>query len=253
MRRSDDAPTIAALGLLAYLAADLAHHVLGHAMACRAVGGAVLSIAATAVSCSKTGAIIDLAGPAASLLTGLMAWMAARAFQSRPTARLFLILVAAFNLFWFEGQLAYSAAFGTDDWNQLIIGLGGALALKAGLVAVGLVAYGATVKGLETALGDFATPPAGRVWRIAVIAYTAAVVTALITAATDPGGPAAMLTRAAPQALLPIGILLLRPSPSPSPKPLVDRRPVLIAVALIALAASVLFLGPGLHPHAPGG
>src|SRR5436309_2789518 len=84
----------------------VSHHALGHGGACFALGGRINSLSSIFVDCSLTGTAIDLAGPFANLALGLLALLAMR--FARPTsasARLFLILVAAFNLFWFELQL----------------------------------------------------------------------------------------------------------------------------------------------------
>src|SRR5580658_2205809 len=94
----DNLATVGAIGLLAYVSADVAHHALGHGAACLALGGRIRSLSSVFVNCSVTGAVIDLAGPFANLVTGLAAALCIRVVHrtSTPT-RLFFILVAAFN------------------------------------------------------------------------------------------------------------------------------------------------------------
>jgi hypothetical protein len=67
----DNVATIGAIGLVAYVAADGAHHALGHGTACLALGGRIRSLSSIFVDCSLTGSAIDLAGPFANLVVGL--------------------------------------------------------------------------------------------------------------------------------------------------------------------------------------
>jgi hypothetical protein len=93
---TDDLATITSLGLLAYLAADVAHHLLGHAAACKLSGGKVILITSQVVQCTNTGAAEDLAGPAASLCVGVLTYLASRLLRGlSPTQRLLLSLIAA--------------------------------------------------------------------------------------------------------------------------------------------------------------
>ena len=128
----DNVATIGAIGLLAYVAADGAHHALGHGTACLALGGRIRSLSSIFVDCSLTGSAIDLAGPFANLVVGLGAVLCCAVLccavlccavlcirivhRTSIAMRLFFILVAAFNLLWFGLQLVFSAATRTDDW-----------------------------------------------------------------------------------------------------------------------------------------
>ena len=99
LEKRDDLLTVAALGLLAYLTADVAHHFLGHGGACWLAGGQILRLSSIVLTCSVTSPLIDLAGPIANFLVGVIAlWMAGA--TARGTLKLFATLSAAFNLFW---------------------------------------------------------------------------------------------------------------------------------------------------------
>lgn len=209
---ADDIATVMAAGVLAYLGADVAHHALGHGGACLALGGRILLLSSIQTRCTVTGAAVDVAGPLANLLLGLASWVAAVAVRSeRPALKLLLLMSAGFNLFWLEGQLIFSAAARTDDWDQLIRGLSPSQAWRAGLIAIGAGGYGLTVRGLGAVGGAFGE----RLRRLMVPAYLAAGLTACLTGLRDPGGLPAILHHAAPQALvLPLGLFFLKPSPS---------------------------------------
>ena len=243
MPRSDHPLSIAAIGVLAYLSADVAHHVIGHPAGCLVMGGRITLIAATIVKCTHTGIVVDLAGPAANLLAGLAALvLASRARQG--IMRLFLLLAAAINLFWFDGQIAYSAAAAKDDWNQLILGLGGFPAIRGAFILTGVVAYGTTIYILDRAFAGFARPP-GRLPRLLGMAYAATVAAALLTALFDPAGGTAVV-RAAAQILLPFGLLMLRSPSTPTTEAFVGSSFMAIGAAFIALAMSILLLGRGI-------
>lgn len=95
----DDLAMLVAIGLLAYAAADIAHHVLGHGGACLALGGRIVLLSSIFVDCTVRGSAIDLAGPFANLAVGLAALALAHHLSAASTARLFFALAAGFNLF----------------------------------------------------------------------------------------------------------------------------------------------------------
>lgn len=247
-RSKDDLVTAAAIGLLAYLSADVGHHVLGHGVACLALGGTINSISSVFVNCTIRGAVIDLAGPTANLVVGLaaLALVAGRRYFPRSLS-LFLLLAAAFNLFWFALQLVFSAATMTDDWAWPIHYYGIPNTGRYGMIAIGAVGYWLTVRAIGARL-DF--PSRSRAMYVVTSAWVAAGVIACVTAALDRHPSAAILQHAAPQSLLlAIGLLF---TPSASPNNISDSSALVIArswywitAAAVASVLSVLFLGPG--------
>jgi len=205
---ADNAATRAAIGVVAYVSADVAHHAFGHAAACLALGCRLESLSSVFVQCSCTGATIDLAGPLANLLLGVGALGAAR-FGPRTAAagRLLLLLTAAFNLFYFAGQLVVGAATTTDDWAWPLQHFHIPALVRYGLVAVGSVAYLVTIRLLAAQLAPFAFPRA-RVTTLLSGAWVAAGLVACATAALDHHPLTAIFYHAVPQALLlPLGLL----------------------------------------------
>ena len=242
----DDATTAGAIGLVAYILADAAHHMFGHAAACVVFGGRLQSLTSTHVACTVTGSAVDLAGPAANLIVGVGAWLLAIPVR-RPVVRLFLLLCAGFNLFWLEGQLIFSAATHQDDWAQLIQMLKPQEAMRWGLVLFGASAYLLTVRALGMALRSYASPGPARLRRLMAIAYVAGGIAALATGLRDPGGVHALIYQAGPQALiLPIGILFVRSKSTPSAADPIRFSREWVILAGLLLAASMIWLGPGI-------
>ena len=249
---TDSFATVAAVALIAYVSADVAHHALGHGVACLAQGGRIESLSSVFVRCSCTGAAIDLAGPLANLLLGLGALGTIRfASLTAASARLFWSLTAAFNLFYFAGQLLFSAATRTDDWAWPLRYFHVAEPVRFALMALGCTAYVLTVRLLATQMASFAAPRA-RATALVYCAWTTAGLTACLTAAFDRQPAAALLYHAVPQSLLlPLGLLFV-PVPAARRAALVAAENVLafslpwaMAAAVVGLA-SLLILGPGI-------
>ncbi len=249
---TDNIPTIAAVGLLAYASADIGHHALGHGAACLAGGGRIVSLSSIFVDCTVIGTAIDLSGPLANLLLGLCALVAVRALKrASAAAQLFCILVAAFNLLWFAMQLVFSTATGTDDWAWALHEFHVTGVLRAALIIIGVLAYLATVRITAAELLTYARPRA-RVSMIIWIVWLTAGALACATAALDQHTLVALLRHAAPQSLLnSIGLLFVpglaaKRASSSGARPALDLAISWIVAALIVGAASILFLGPGI-------
>jgi hypothetical protein len=244
----DDLATAAAIGSLAYLSADIAHHALGHAAACLAFGGSIRSLSSIFVNCTLTGAAVDLSGPAANLLLGALAAVVTMAFRrlSRHLG-LFLLLVAAFNLFWFSMQMVCCVATKADDWAWPMHEYKVRLPLRIALVVCGAVAYHFTTRFVGARLG---TSDRKHARRIANSAWLAAGAVACLMAALDHHPLSAIALHAAPQSLaFSIGLLF-------APRSAVQRQPPLrpisrslpwIASAIVATILSMVFLGPGVR------
>jgi len=241
--------TISAIALLAYLSADVAHHALGHAAACLAFGSQINLLSSVLVKCSLTGSAIDLAGPLANVLIALIALVAVRLLRRiSASVRLFLSLVAAFNLFWFWLQLVFSATTMTDDWawfiNQYHIGR----ISRYAMIATGIVGYAVTIRIVARQMAPFASAHV-RAIIIVAIAWVSAGFIACATAAFEPRAVDVILKSALPQSmLLSIGLLLV---PSQAARfasntavatPLPFSR-AWVVMAAFGCAASIILLG----------
>jgi hypothetical protein len=247
----DNVATVGAIGLLAYVSADIAHHALGHGAACLALGGRIRSLPSVFVDCSLTGAAIDLAGPFANLVIGLAALLCVRiVHRTSVAARLFFTLAAAFNLLWFALQLVFSAATRTDDWAWAMQEFHIAGPFRYAMIAIGALLYVLTVQFVGSQMAPFAYPRT-RATTIVGTAWLTAGAIACATAAFDHNAAAAIVRHAAPQSLLlSIGLLFMparaeRSASSDGAATTLTCSVPWIVVAIFIGAASMVFLGPG--------
>ncbi len=247
----DDIATVAATGLVAYVSADIAHHALGHGAACLMLDGRIRLLSSIFVNCSLTGATIDLAGPFANLAVGFVAVLVTRVTTRTSATRLFFVLAAAFNLFWFGLQLAFSAATRTDDWAWAIRYFHVTEPVRYSLIAVGVLVYVFSIRIISVAMAPFAHPR-GRATTIVVAAWLAAGAIACATAAFDRNPASAILRHAAPQSLLLTLGLFFVPgratglSPSEGGDVAIAASIPWIVAAIIVGAVSMVYLGPGI-------
>lgn len=241
---------LAAIGLLAYASADIAHHALGHAGACIALGGRLHALTSIHVACSVTGTAVDLAGPLANLLAGVVAVFCMRAARrAASSSHLFFTLAAAFNLFWFAILLVFSAVSRTDDWAWFLRSQ--PEAMRYALISVGSIAYVLTTRALASELARFASPPS-RARRIAVIAWIVGGNLACTTAAFDLHAATAVVQQAVPQSLLlSLGLLFAparaaRAAASVAQAGAVKFSVAWVAAAVVVAAGSIVLLGPGI-------
>jgi hypothetical protein len=239
---TDDLLALVAIGLLAYASADIAHHVAGHGGMCLAVGGRVRSLSSTFVDCTVRGAAVDLAGPFANLIVGLLAWAAA--LHAQRAARLFLTLACGFNLLWFSLQLVFSAVTRTDDFAWPMVAFHVSESLRYALIASGIVLYVLSVRILRHLLMPFG--PAERARRIVWTAWLTAGVFACFTALVDPHRWHEIAHHAAPQSLaLSVGLLFVPKYIQRSDAPPVARSAPWLLAAIVVAVASLMLLGPG--------
>jgi hypothetical protein len=247
----DSIVTIAAISLVAYVSADVAHHVLGHGGACLALRGQVESLSSVHVKCSVTGSAVDLAGPVANLIVGVGTLLGAHFASRRQVAtHLFCTLAAAFNLFWFAMQLVFSAASRTDDWAWAIQQYHVAEPARYAMIVLGVALYIFFVRAVGQQLAPFAQPIV-RARIIAVTAWVTAGAIAILTAALDHNASSVLLRAAVPQSLLlHIGLLFAparaaRSSLSDGASSYLDVSIPWIVTAVIVGGLSVACLGPG--------
>lgn len=249
--RHDNGLMLAAIALLAYVSADVAHHAAGHGLACLLSGGQIERLSSVFVQCSCKSAFIDLAGPFANLVLGSGALTAVRVMpNAAPPARLFWLLTAAFNLFFFAGQLVFDVALKTDDWAWPMRQYGVPEPLRYGLLLAGCAGYALVVRRLIGELACFAAPP-GRAFKLVYRAWLMAGLIACATALLDTHPAHAIFYQAAPQSMVLTLGLLLAPAPAarralsvPTAAAIGFSLPWVVGAIAVAVA-SLLFLGPG--------
>ncbi len=150
----DDLATVGAIALIAMCLVTFTHEGLGHGGACLALGGRIQLLTSSLFHCGRTSPLIDMAGPAANLLLGAAALaLGAMAAPRRTGLRLFLILVAAFSLFWDGGYLVQAMLIRDgDSYFAARDLLGEALWWRLVLGAVGVAVYGGALLAVSRGL-----------------------------------------------------------------------------------------------------
>lgn len=180
----NDALTVGAVAMLAALTVTVSHEALGHGGVCLAIGGRVTLLTSSLFRCSAPSGLIDLGGPLFNLAVGLAALAASRVVEAgRPVLKLFLILVAAFAVFWEGGYLIKAMLLAEGDlyfaWANLV---GPPSMLVRGVgAAAGLALWLGGVVFATRSLSSLAgTDGARRMGRVVWLAATAATVAAAL-------------------------------------------------------------------------
>ena len=244
--KADDPTTLSALGVLAAMIAALAHEALGHGGACLATGGEITLLTVIWFRCSPGAAIVDLAGPVGGFLAGAGGLaLAAYAARSAVRARLFGLVLGAFALFWFFGQLVSDGLLARDDWNAAATEWGWPWFWRFMAVCGGVLGYAVTVRLVWTIARGLNLRP--RPWRTLVIPYVAGALALIACAAIRPDdGSASEIARAV--GVAPLGYLyaVTRPSLAGDGANRVARSWAWITTAAVSLAAYAAVFGPGL-------
>jgi hypothetical protein len=261
----DDAVTVAAIAVLAFILADVAHEVIGHGAAWAALGGrsGVMTTTRLIVDTHRLteagGRWFSVGGPLGNLFFAGVAWLAQRCVRGLGArGRTFLWLSLAFNLLWAVGYLIYSGVLGIGDWAELVRGAAPDWLWRTLLIVLGgaLFLWSERVLAREmrwiAAAGDRDT--ARRAWRLVLISYLASGAVACAGALPDPRGASQVLLSAAPVTFLgglgllrtPSFLARLPPRPAAAPIP-IARSFGWIAATVLAAVFFAGFLGPGLH------
>lgn len=242
----DDPATLAALGVLAMVAAHVAHEAIGHGGACLAVGGEVTRLTSIFFRCQGATPFTDVAGPLGGLTCGMLALGGlAVAPAGARRARLFLLLTGAVALFWFFGQMARDAALGVDDWAQIAVGS----VWRWPLVALGVAGYAVTLGIAISVARSLAAATPGGTRRRLLVPYGAALVAAVAAGLLWHGDRlGAAKEELLTMGLAPLGYLWAARVAvrHPQASPPVARSWPWIAAAVIAFAAFALTQGLGL-------
>ena len=261
----DDPLTLAALGVLAFALADVAHEALGHGLATVAVGGkAVLLTTCYFNSSGHYSRWIPAAGGLMNLAVGGVSLAALRLFSRMGSLlRYFLILVAAFNLFFAFGYPAYSGVAQFGDWAAVISGCEPHWLWRLMLVVVAVGGYYGSMRLLAKPISAYAgsarEPTRGlldkaRLPRITLIPYVAAMILACLAGVLNPNGWRTMLAAGLPAAAAAFGLTQMdhfvgsrRVEASAAVIDLLPRSFPWIVAAIVVLLFFVGVLGPGIR------
>lgn len=116
----DDAATLLAAGILAYVGETMLHEAVGHGGACLAGGAHITLLAPLFMRCSDSFAALTAAGPAANIAGAFLYWCVLRFAPPRSAIiGLLLWLSFAFNALVASGYLFVGASAEFGDWPAL--------------------------------------------------------------------------------------------------------------------------------------
>jgi len=142
MSRSDDAPTVIAISLLAAMLADVLHEGVGHALVALTTVAQSGVWSTVAWSSQYDSRLVAAGGTLVNLVAGALFWIVLRVTKSAsPQLRLFLLLACAFNLFTGTGYFFFSGVTNFGDWAVVILGMNPYWLWRVGLIVVGMTSY----------------------------------------------------------------------------------------------------------------
>jgi hypothetical protein len=134
--------TLAALGVLAYIAETLLHEAGGHGAVCLLTGGKITLLAPLYMRCSIVTPLMVAAGPAMNVLFCLLSFLALQVRSERAGAlRYFFWLSFCFNGLVAAGYLLVGAATGFGDWGVLFAGIHPDWMWRVSAALIAILAY----------------------------------------------------------------------------------------------------------------
>jgi hypothetical protein len=251
-----NAVTLAAIGALACIAADMVHEAVGHGTASWLVADPILSLSTVALQTAEPSRIVSAAGTTANLIMGALSLLLLRRGRRLTPSAYFLWVFGAFNLF-NVGYLVASAVMNSGDWAAVISGLSPPWLWRCVLALVGIIFYVLSVRWVASfAIGFVARAQVavadGR--RLVWPAYLAGGVVLTVASIFNPISPSLILgSGVGPAFGLNCGFLFLPPiiAGHATDQGVAEARIPFSAFWLIlSLVTSGLFigiLGPGVH------
>jgi hypothetical protein len=262
--QSSNPLTIAAIAILVYIIANVIHEGVGHGATCAFAGGKVVAVTSVYCDCDyehlprDRQRMVQAGGTVANLLFGIAFAAALKLFPSAsPAFRYFLLLSTLVNLFQAGGYLMVSPFAGFGDWKVFLDGMQDKLAWKIALTGAGiLISVGALYFG-RNEIAPFcpADNPlrSQQAWLLTALPYVTGALVCCAVALLNPLDKSLVVTSAAAASLggtcwlLWLGYLAAaHPAVSDLPPATIQFSPVAIGLALAALAAWTLMLGPGI-------
>jgi hypothetical protein len=251
-----NALTLASIGALACIAADMVHEAAGHGIASWLVADPILSLSTVALQTADPSRIVSAAGTTANLIVGVLSLLLLRRLRRLTPSAYFLWAFGAFNLF-NVGYLVASAFMNNGDWAAVISGLSPLLLWRCVLGVVGIILYVLSVRWVASFAIDFVNHRQvaiadGR--RLVWPAYLSAGVVLTVASVFNPISPSLILgSGIGPSFGLNCGFLFVPPviAEHATYRDVGEGRIPFSALWLIAsLSISGLFigiLGPGIH------
>jgi hypothetical protein len=207
----DDKLMLAALGICAYIVADVIHEVIGHGGTCILSGGSISLLSSAFFYSNNGNTLVDIGGPIANILAGILFWLLFNFYKNASTrTKYFFILLIAFNLFWGTGELIYSGLTNKDDWSFLIVALEPIWFWRILLVVVGVILYYTTIRIVSVKVLQITGDDSERRKQLIFVPYLAAGISSCFAALFDLLGSLAAIKEGALETFAgSIGLLLI--------------------------------------------
>jgi hypothetical protein len=248
--------TLASIGALACIAADMVHEAVGHGIASWLVADPVLSLSTVALQNAGPSRVVSAAGTSANLAVGVLSLLLLRRVRTLTPSAYFLWTFAAFNLF-NVGYLVASAAMNNGDWAAVISGLSPPWLWRCLLGLAGLILYVISFRWIASFAIDFVNrrqiaPGDGR--RLVWPAYISAGVVLTVASIFNPISPSLILGSGIGASFgLNCGFLFLPPIIAEhatyhgAGEGRIPFNPSWLTVSVVTSALFIGVLGPGIH------
>jgi hypothetical protein len=146
--------TLAAIGALACIAADMVHEGVGHGTASWLMADPILSLSTVAIQTASPNRFVSAAGTTANLAVGVLSLLLLRRVRTLTPLAYFFWAFGAFNLF-NVGYLVASACMNSGDWAAVIGGLSPSWLWRCVLGLVGTIFYFLSLRWVASFAIDF--------------------------------------------------------------------------------------------------
>jgi hypothetical protein len=192
--------TLAVVGALACIAADMVHETVGHGTASLLMSDPIQSLSTVAIQNARPSRLVSAAGTIANLIVGVFSLLLLRRIRRLTPSAYFLWLFGAFNLF-NVGYLVASACMNSGDWAAVISGLSPSWLLRCLLGLVGIIFYFLSLRWVASFAIDFVNHrqvAVGDSRRLVWPAYLAAGVVLTVASILNPISPRLQLRISSP-------------------------------------------------------
>jgi hypothetical protein len=211
-----DTPTVVSLSALAYIIAVFLHEIMGHGLACVLLGSHNTELGAFYADCAYAGMsdlgirLVALAGPAVSVLVGVVSFMIWRSLsQAAAHGRYLTWLLGTIGLLQATGYLLFSGIIGLGDFGTSRDGALYQLApewvWRVGITVLGVFGYGLVIylslKAMDRMIGGEGAERVRRAQRLALTSYLTGAVVSVLIGLLNPHGLYLVLVSAAASSL----------------------------------------------------
>jgi hypothetical protein len=190
-RVETDLPTIACIGIVAYVLGNLVHEDLGHGGACLLTGGRPLLVTTVNMDCSVDNRLVIAGGSIMNVVAAGLWFLLTRASTS-PHLKYFGWLSMTANMLSAAGYLAFSGIGGFGDWAMFIQGFSPQWEWRVGLAVIGAAAYMLCVRWsllvLRPLIGSDRERRVALARRLSIPPYFAGAIVVCLAGALNPQG-----------------------------------------------------------------